>query len=389
MRSQRDYYEILGVPSTATMAEIKHRYRELARKFHPDVVKDKAFGHRAFAQITEAYGVLSDPDKRRDYDAARASSTSPRPASETRRPSAGSSQTRAPDARPPSPPTGRPADPGRLVRDAEFAFISGRLGAATNLCRQAIRQNQSNARAHAILGDIYRIQGKKEQAIIEYGYAVQFNPSDHNSQAKLEKLLRPKGSPRRPSAQSNRSRRGSSVDYSEEIRSARNTANMIGWGLAFFLLFLINVYPGIPIEGLKIILPVISMWSWNMVALLALDAALVGFLLGVNRVISHPDDELMFLYIPGTMIPIGFPLLLFSTVFFYAAAGLSTLLSLLQGYFSKSLAIVFAAVMLITLLASLMYEPGRASVVLFGGNIAFPAMVIGWYIGSLFGPIEK
>jgi curved DNA-binding protein len=63
----RDYYKILGVARTGTADEIKKSYRRLARKFHPDVSKEKD-AEAKFKELQEAYEVLKDPEKRAAYD---------------------------------------------------------------------------------------------------------------------------------------------------------------------------------------------------------------------------------------------------------------------------------------------------------------------------------
>jgi molecular chaperone DnaJ len=68
---EKDYYAALGVPKTATQAEIKKAYRKLARQHHPDANKGDAASEEKFKEISEAYDVLSDETKRHEYDEAR------------------------------------------------------------------------------------------------------------------------------------------------------------------------------------------------------------------------------------------------------------------------------------------------------------------------------
>jgi curved DNA-binding protein len=63
-----DYYKVLGIEKTATLADIKSAYRKLARKYHPDLNPKDADAKKNFQQINEANEVLSDPEKRKKYD---------------------------------------------------------------------------------------------------------------------------------------------------------------------------------------------------------------------------------------------------------------------------------------------------------------------------------
>src|SRR3954468_9072845 len=66
--AKRDYYEVLGVSKTATPDEIKRAHRKLVRQHHPDVNKNNKQAEEKFKEVQEAYDVLSDKDKRKNYD---------------------------------------------------------------------------------------------------------------------------------------------------------------------------------------------------------------------------------------------------------------------------------------------------------------------------------
>lgn len=66
--AKRDYYDVLGINKNASKQEMKSAYRKLAKKYHPDMNKDNPEAERIFKEVTEAYNVLSDDEKRKLYD---------------------------------------------------------------------------------------------------------------------------------------------------------------------------------------------------------------------------------------------------------------------------------------------------------------------------------
>ena len=67
MATKRDYYEVLGLSKGASEDEIKKAYRKLSKKYHPDINKEPD-AEEKFKEVSEAYEILSDPQKRAAYD---------------------------------------------------------------------------------------------------------------------------------------------------------------------------------------------------------------------------------------------------------------------------------------------------------------------------------
>ena len=68
MADKRDYYEVLGVDKNADDNAIKKGYRQMAKKYHPDMNPGDAEAEAKFKEVNEAYAVLSDPEKKQIYD---------------------------------------------------------------------------------------------------------------------------------------------------------------------------------------------------------------------------------------------------------------------------------------------------------------------------------
>lgn len=369
MRTARNYYEILGVPKDAPLLQIKRRYKQLVRKYHPDVAQDKALAHRLFIQINEAYQTLSDPISRKEYDnklsqqAERAAARAAAQSAEQTRPRPHSTDTAT-----------------QHITDAQFAFIQRRFHEAASHCKEALHIDPRNAKAHSILGDIYRAQGRTNAAIRSYSYAMQYNPVDHDAEKKLMDLM--------GKQISNADTRHGTVG--NPARAA--AVNMVWWAVAFCLIMLIGVFPGKQISWLGYYIPYVSLWSWNLIGLMAASSVVVGLLLSLNGMVNHPDEELVFDAGGSSwvLVPAGLILLIGSGFFFLGASVLYLLISLIQWSVSRSVLTVFACVLGVVFLSCLTYLPeARVQVLLFGGNVSFLSMLIGWYIGAAFRPLNE
>lgn len=195
MSSQRNYYEVLGLPPSATTDQIKKKYRELARKYHPDIAQDKAFSQRLFTQINQAYRVLADPDRRAQYNSTLNATLNGSPSGS---PSSGPNGTRngaaAPASRPaPSPAPSAPPSPQRmqavtqLLGNADGAIMAAKPLEARAFCVKVLEIDPKNLRALVLLGDALAMMGQPEDAAVQYRNALALGPSPL-IQSKLARL---------------------------------------------------------------------------------------------------------------------------------------------------------------------------------------------------------
>ncbi|MBP6963131.1 MAG: J domain-containing protein [Armatimonadetes bacterium] len=382
MALKKTYYEILGVPRAASQEVIKKRYRQLVRKHHPDVAEDKRAAAGAFLEITEAYQVLTNADRRVIYDAEldrNITEVAPRPA----RPHASgakasqSVRTRASGTRPRS---GRGADTARvqrLIKQAESSYSRGQLWAALDAAKSAASMDPRNAPAHVIMGDVYRMQGRVDEAVSMYTLALQFDPRNADAMDKLDKAMR-------------RSRKAQSPAASEDRKQVLKTGvGLVVGSLGTLVLFMLYFSPGEPIPWLKDHLPVVGAWTGMLVTALLGMGALIGFTLSMTESLRSLDDELVFQTISAgkrLTYPVGLLLILFSLFNFYAAVVIYVLGGIIQDAMSSSVMKSFVATALVVVVVAVFFPVGARQVLIWGGNLVFPAMLLGWALGDMVKP---
>lgn len=176
-----DFYDLLGVHNGASDAEIRAKYHELAKLFHPDRVptKDKDIAHRVFVRINQAYSTLIDTERRERYDQRLA----------TRK--AAQAQAAAKAAAPPAPPPPPPATAEEIrewMREATASFQHGDMPAAHSYCRRLIKSGKAPMEAYVLIGDIYIYERQKNKALTAYRVALKMQPDNKMLQAKVRRM---------------------------------------------------------------------------------------------------------------------------------------------------------------------------------------------------------
>jgi cytochrome c-type biogenesis protein CcmH/NrfG len=197
MRLKRTYYEIMGVDRSASPIEIKQKYHDLARLYHPDRAADKDLAQRLFAQINIAYQTLSNTTKRSKYDADLDYEAS----AARNRSELGVSSRSVAVATVSAPPTPRASsgvahsyaastatDIHALRNQAQTEYFKGDKDHALDLCQKALSLAPANFEMLRLLGDIYADTGNANEALAAYHKALKVQPSNRMVQDRIRQL---------------------------------------------------------------------------------------------------------------------------------------------------------------------------------------------------------
>ncbi len=365
LSATRDLYAILSVSPDASQEEVRQKYRELVRQYHPDVSLDKIAAHHRFVEIVDAYKTLSDSALRLQYD-----STTRLKQPETAQRDETAAYSWEDELRRQSLDS--------LITAAELYFIRGQVEQSVRQCKDVLRKDPQNPHAHGMLGDIYREVGREDDAIQMYTYAAQFAANSPGGGAiylrKIDDLTK------------------ISVEPTKETPIPIKQVYVAGsepslWGLwGSFLamaviigsLFYVAGNPGSFVFGK---LP------RNYLVVAAVDGLLAGLFLTWMHWVKHSDAELFSTTIAdpaGTGVaPLGFYLGVAGVVLFYAAIVIYVVIACFEETLSLSVAAVFGFTLVLLAVLTILCPDGRSYLALGGGNVIFTSMLLGWVLGSI------
>ena len=343
-------YDVLGLPRRATPVQVRARYRQLVRRHRKDVPVAELFKDEQFRDWVNAYLVLTGP-QRLDYD---------RRVRETR------GAERAPNL------LDGLSQPQLMLLEAEAAFVRRKLNEAAELAREALKQDKRNADGYALLGDILREQGKYNDALTMYNYAIQFQPNNRRYWQLLQEVTALRvgwALPRR---------------YRRERPTPLNrpASAWVGVGLTVLFVELSVLYMRTRWEAIgPFNLPI------NLIYIAMIDGFLLGLVLAATAIIGPFDDELLWYQVTGfgtETTPIGVLVALPGIVFFWAAPLFYLFIALLDEHLSLSIVISLGVCGLLTIaLGALAPENSRLAVYLLGGNFVFFGFLWGWLLGGI------
>jgi tetratricopeptide (TPR) repeat protein len=365
----QDHYRVLGVGRNATASEIKSAYRKIVLVHHPDRSPTKQ-SSEIFLKATEAYEVIGDFDRRKQYDSAL--DHEQRRASQAHSPPRPQTQTKAqpkPQENRSSPKVSTiAADVTKLT----LIFTRGQYNESEKLARQILQKDGKQPIPYAVLGDIARAKGNLDEAAKMYAYAAQMDPRNPVYQQRHEELIR-----------THKPNRGGGYDATKASQKSVMT-----FVVGALLLLSAALYVVLAKEPL--IAPAVSLintWTLGLGIMLFLSGVSTGAVLCASNSIDRFNASTI-----TATGRVSSPIVTLTTVAivnFWAAAALYAIVSLAQRGYTQSHLRFVAGIAITTLvmvgaaaLSVAKFDP--LQVFLWGGNLAYLGGIVGWMVADSF-----
>jgi len=389
----RTHYQTFEITPTATADEIKRRYRELARRYHPDVNPGDLTSARKFAAIADAYRVLGDPDARATYDAellmqARAAHPTPPPQSQTQRGAGGEASgnrgaSTGTGARPqPQNVQAAHIESEKYAELARKCYFQGRFIEAKEHAIRSLSYNHRNAMSQEIMGDVYMQQGRLDDAAKHYTFCLQFDQFNGSARMKLERLHRTAS--RSAHVHAPRGGGGQNAAFlSRKQQKLQALIKLVGYSAAIMMIgFWYLSEPRYPSAGLDFV----KSWSIQFMLLAVALGGWLGLIQSVTGDVRRFEEE--FLFGAGQAASGGFPAgpaLLVLGIVFYPLGMLSHIgITLVQDGFHRSVGMLYGTVTAAGLMLAVFGGVGFGETLAFGGNVLFLGHIAGRILGDFF-----
>lgn len=354
---KRTAYETLGIKPTATPSEIKANYRRLVLKYHPDTTIESD-ANAKFLEVTEAYEILIDPDRRKEYD--RILKMRAQRAQQKREAPAGSVRS--------SPP--KQAQPTKLdtqeTRTKLVNLVSrGKLIDAENLARNVLAENPRSSLCYSILSDIHRARGETRQAFKMMAYAVQFEPANAIYNRKHDELLEVIH------------RAEQAADTGPE---ASWVAPFVGLALCVIAACYVALSPERPVFDRN---SLIATWTVGLMGCALSAGAMVGACMSMGDLVEPLEVTNSY-----GRVSASFVFMILACVNLWIAGVVYLLIGSMQGSFivsvTRMLLAMIAALTIMTIGASLSHSINPYEVFAFGGSLVAFGALLGWVFADSF-----
>lgn len=352
-------YSTLRITKSATADEIRSAYRALVLEYHPDRNSDPS-AIETFISITQAYEILSDPRRKRDYDEAE------RLRQQTREAIYGPNKEAAPT--PPKKPAGvtKHALVVTEIQRMTVQYSKGNFDGAKRIAERVLTLDSHQGLPYAILGDIARSRGHMREATKNYAYAVQMDPTNDVYMNRYVELL-------------------GGAHQVANPRAEAGPRQVIGVILIAMSLILspmcAAVFPG---AKLGAGFPWVSQVSLSSVVSLVVGGLILGLGLGLGKFLNKFSTTVVTVVGKLDMVLMIFPVVL---VNFWAGLLVYFWLGAVKGSIGRSGARLLGSSGLLLFATTLgcvfAYRQGTDQMLMWLGNLAYMGCLVGWALSEL------